>query len=44
MCGEQLRAGDVVITGSVVPPLPVTPGRTVAVEFTTLGGLSVSLR
>jgi 2-keto-4-pentenoate hydratase len=44
LCGEQLRAGDVVITGSVVPPVQLTAGRTVAVELGLLGPLSVSLR
>jgi 2-keto-4-pentenoate hydratase len=45
LCGERLRAGDVVITGSVVAPVPVTGGgRTVAVDLGTLGKLSVSLR
>jgi len=44
LCGEQLRAGDVVITGSVVAPLPVAGGRSVAVELGTLGKLAVSLR
>jgi 2-keto-4-pentenoate hydratase len=43
-CGERLRAGEVVITGSVVPPLAVVAGQTVTVELGTLGTLSVSLR
>ena len=42
-CGERLRAADVVITGSVVPPLPVRAGEHVAVELPPLGRLSVSL-
>lgn len=25
--GERLRAGDVIITGSIIPPIPVTEGR-----------------
>lgn len=25
--GEQLRAGDVIITGSVIPPVPLVEGR-----------------
>lgn len=41
-CGEQLRAGDVVITGSVVPPLPVLPGQTITAGLGPLGELSVS--
>jgi 2-keto-4-pentenoate hydratase len=44
LCGEQLRAGDVVITGSVVTPLPVAGGQTVAVDLGTLGTIAVSLR
>jgi 2-keto-4-pentenoate hydratase len=44
LCGERLRAGDVVITGSVVTPVPAAGGRTVAVDLGTLGTLSVSLR
>jgi 2-keto-4-pentenoate hydratase len=43
-CGEQLRGGEVVITGSVVPPLAVVAGQTVTVDFGKLGGLTVSLR
>jgi 2-keto-4-pentenoate hydratase len=42
-CGQRLRAGEVVITGSVVPPVPVAPGQHVAVELGPLGGLSVTL-
>ena len=42
-CGEGLRAGDVVITGSVVAPVPVAPGQRVAVELGPLGGLALSL-
>jgi 2-keto-4-pentenoate hydratase len=42
-CGERFRADDVVITGSVVAPVPVAPGQRVAVELGPLGGLSVSL-
>jgi 2-keto-4-pentenoate hydratase len=44
LCGEQLRAGDVVITGSVVTPVPVVGGRTAAVDLGPLGKLAVSLR
>jgi 2-keto-4-pentenoate hydratase len=42
-CGERLRAGEVVITGSVVPPLTVLAGRRVEVDLGSLGGLSVHL-
>jgi 2-keto-4-pentenoate hydratase len=42
-CGERLRAGEVLITGSIVTPLPVHPGERVEVEVTPLGRLSVQL-
>jgi 2-keto-4-pentenoate hydratase len=41
--GERLRAGEVVITGSVVPPFGVTPGETIVAELPPLGSLSVTL-
>jgi 2-keto-4-pentenoate hydratase len=41
-CGERLRAGDVVITGSVVPQVPVGPGQRLEVELGPLGRLTVS--
>ena len=40
--GEGLRAGEVVICGSVVPALDVSAGDTVEVEIDGLGSLSVS--
>lgn len=43
-CGERLRPGDVVITGSAVPPLSVGPGQTVTAELGLLGALTVALR
>jgi len=43
ICGERLRAGEVVITGSVVPPLPVAPGQRVQVDLAPLGTLTVQL-
>jgi 2-keto-4-pentenoate hydratase len=42
-CGERLRAGEVVITGSVVPPQPVAPGQQVRVELGPLGALTLRL-
>jgi 2-keto-4-pentenoate hydratase len=42
-CGEKLRAGDVVITGSAVPPLSVAAGDTVTAELGALGTLTVTL-
>jgi 2-keto-4-pentenoate hydratase len=44
LCGERLRAGDVVITGSVVPPVSLVPGHTVTADLGPLGRLSVTLR
>ncbi len=41
--GEGLRAGDVVITGSAVPPLAVSPGEQVTAELGPLGSLTVTL-
>ena len=40
--GEGLRAGEVVICGSVVPALDVAPGDTVEVRLDPLGSLTVS--
>jgi 2-keto-4-pentenoate hydratase len=40
--GEALRAGEVVICGSVVPALDIAPGDTVEVHVDPLGSLSVS--
>ena len=40
--GETLRAGEVVICGSVVPALDVAPGDTVEVRLDPLGALTVS--
>lgn len=42
--GERLAAGEVIITGSVVPPVPVTAGQRVEVEVATLGSLTISFR
>jgi 2-oxopent-4-enoate/cis-2-oxohex-4-enoate hydratase len=39
--GERLRAGEVVITGAIVPAQPVAPGQEVRVELGPLGGLSL---
>ena len=41
--GERLRAGEVVITGSALPPQPVAPGQHVEVELGPLGALSLRL-
>ena len=39
--GERLRAGDVVITGSIVAPVKVAPGESVTAEIDPLGSLTV---
>lgn len=41
--GSGLSAGDVVITGSVVPPVAVAAGQAVTIDLPPLGSLSVSL-
>jgi 2-keto-4-pentenoate hydratase len=41
--GEALRPGDVVIAGSALPPLSVSPGDTVTAELGPLGALTVTL-
>ena len=35
--GERLRAGEVVICGSILPPLPVAPGERITAEIEPLG-------
>ena len=40
--GEELRAGDIVITGSIVPPLAVRPGDRVEYELEGAGSVSIS--
>jgi 2-keto-4-pentenoate hydratase len=42
-CGDGLRSGDVVITGSVVPPVPLAAG-TWRVLASGLGALEVTIR
>jgi 2-keto-4-pentenoate hydratase len=41
--GERLRAGDVVITGSIVPPVKVAPGERITAEIEPLGSLTVAI-
>ncbi|MDO9436995.1 2-keto-4-pentenoate hydratase [Hydrogenophaga sp.] len=40
--GESLRAGMVLMTGSVVEYVPVSAGDTIRVDFTRLGGVSAT--
>jgi len=42
-CGERLCTGEIVITGSVVPPQPVAAGQRVRVELGPLGALTLRL-
>ncbi len=39
--GDELKPGEVIITGSIFPPLPVAPGQSVTVEIEPLGSLTV---
>ena len=41
---ERLLAGDVIITGAVVPPLEIEPGDRLTVELAGLGALEVTIR
>lgn len=41
--GEAIRPGEVVIMGSVIPPLPVKPGQQVSFELTPISAVSVSV-
>lgn len=40
--GERLRPGEIVITGSIVPPLPVEPGDHIDYELEGIGSVSIS--
>ncbi len=40
-CGERLRAGQVIITGSITPPLFVGPGEAIWFELAPVGSVSV---
>jgi hypothetical protein len=41
--GDHLRAGDWVITGTCVTPVPIAPGQSVRCDFGVLGAVGVSL-
>ena len=41
--GESLQAGDWIITGSLITPLPAKPGETFTLEFEHLGSVSVEI-
>jgi 2-keto-4-pentenoate hydratase len=41
-CGGGLRAGDVVITGTCVPPVRIEPGSRVCMDFGELGQLEMA--
>lgn len=38
--GERLRAGELISTGTVLPPPPIAPGQTVTADFGALGTVS----
>jgi 2-keto-4-pentenoate hydratase len=40
-CGEQLRAGEIIITGSIVPPLWVVPGEEVVFALDPIDAISI---
>jgi 2-oxo-hept-3-ene-1,7-dioate hydratase len=42
VAGERVRAGDWILTGSWVAPVPVTPGDSVEADFGALGHVGVS--
>ena len=43
--GERLRAGEIIITGSVVPPLTIEPGENgIAFEVDPIGSVAVNFR
>jgi 2-keto-4-pentenoate hydratase len=41
VAGDELRPGDVIITGSIFPPVEVHPGETFTAEVAPLGSLTV---
>ena len=41
--GEMMRAGEVVICGSVVPPIDLTPGTTVEFELYPMDGITLQV-
>jgi 2-keto-4-pentenoate hydratase len=41
--GDELKPGDVIITGSIFPPVEARPGDTFTAEVTPLGSLSVRI-
>ena len=41
--GAGLRAGDLVTTGTCIPPVPLAPGDSFRVDFGALGSCDVSL-
>ena len=42
--GAELRDGEIVICGSLVPPVPVAPGDKAHYELDRVGGISVAIR
>ena len=42
VCGAKLRAGEVVITGGLVPPVKLAPGDAIRTTIDPLGALELS--
>jgi len=40
-CGERLRAGEIIITGSIVPPLWVEPGEELVFALDPIGSVAI---
>jgi 2-keto-4-pentenoate hydratase len=43
VAGDELRPGDVIITGSIFPPVEVHPGETLTAEVAPLGSVTVRI-
>ena len=43
VAGDELQAGDVIITGSIFPPVEVRPGETITAAVAPLGSLTVRI-
>jgi 2-keto-4-pentenoate hydratase len=43
LVGERLRGGEIVITGTVIPPTPVSPGDAVRVHYAGLGDVGIDI-
>jgi 2-keto-4-pentenoate hydratase len=41
--GDGLRAGDIVTTGTCVPPVPIAPGDCVRADFGVFGDVTLNV-